>query len=89
MRTASFLLSLALLVAAGTLCYFSYGVREAIRYAHEIQEKAMTLTTTWKDAENLTHTVSTPRASGESADEHAARHKEGVDAMKALYPPVA
>lgn len=88
MRSASFLLSLALLLAAGTLSYFAYGVRDAIRYAHEIQERSMTLNTTWKDAENLTHTVSTPRASGESADEHAARHKEGVDALKALYPPV-
>lgn len=88
MRSASFLLSLALLVAAGTLCYFSYGVREAIRYSHEILEKAMTLNTSWKDAEHMTHTVSTPRASGESADEHAARHQEGVDALKNLFPPV-
>lgn len=45
--------------------------------------------TSWADADGLTHTVETPRLENEDADDWAARHKEGVDALKALYPPSA
>jgi hypothetical protein len=45
-----------------------------------------TATTTWTSG-TTTHTVSTPRGDSESATAWAARHKEGVDAMQALFPP--
>ena len=47
-------------------------------------------TASWKDADGITHTVSTPRnGPSEPIDEWAARHKANVDALKALFPPVA
>lgn len=45
--------------------------------------------TAWTDQEGLEHEVVTPKRDGETATEHAARHKEAVDALKALFPPVA
>lgn len=85
-------LSQSILVAAA-LCAaaFSYtGWREIadLNNSHIATEEVLsTLTTTWVDAENLTHTVTTHRQEGETADAFAARHKEEVDALKALYPP--
>lgn len=46
-----------------------------------------TLTASWRDASGVAHVVTTPRNDGESAEDHAKRHKESVDALKALYPP--
>jgi hypothetical protein len=47
-----------------------------------------TLTTEWNSAGPLHHKVETPRNPGESAADHAARHKVDVDALVALYPPI-
>jgi len=46
------------------------------------------LETSWKDERNARHTVSTPRAPGESVEDWAARHQEAVDALQMVYPPV-
>jgi hypothetical protein len=45
-----------------------------------------TATTTWTSG-TTTHTVATPRGDSETAAAWAARHKEAVDAMQALFPP--
>ena len=47
-----------------------------------------TLVSRWKDADNIEHIVTTPPNEGETAAQHAARHKESVDALKELFPPV-
>ena len=47
-----------------------------------------TLETTWQSAGGLSHKVTTTRQVGEGADGFAGRHKEEVDALKTLYPPV-
>lgn len=46
------------------------------------------LESTWKSEGPLTHTVKTPRQSGESLDSWQLRHKQNVDGLKALYPPI-
>lgn len=43
--------------------------------------------TSWRDANNLTHTVRTEREDGESDADFAARHRDAVEALKDLYPP--
>lgn len=48
---------------------------------------AQTARTEWTDTAGLKHTVETTRGSSETAAAWSARHKEGVDAMKALFPP--
>lgn len=54
-----------------------------------IEERtSMTLITTWRSG-GMTHTVNTPRDAGETAEQHASRHKEAVEALKAVYPPEA
>lgn len=45
--------------------------------------------TTWTDAENLTHTVTTHRDGTETMAEWADRHKAAVDALKAVFPPAS
>jgi len=52
------------------------------------QEHAMPsqLQTTWVDHNGLNHTVTTYRNTGENATDFAARHKQEVDALLALYP---
>ena len=47
-----------------------------------------TLRTTWKDSDGLEHTVETERNDGEPVSDFAQRHKDAVDALKALFPPV-
>lgn len=84
--------SFLFLLAACAASFFSYQGWDEVRSLAAIQQalaetSVNTLTTTWTDAENLTHTVSTPRDGTESAAEHAARHAESVAALKALYPP--
>jgi hypothetical protein len=46
-----------------------------------------TLSSTWKDARGVSHTVTTPQLADESPTAHAARHKAAVDALQALFPP--
>jgi hypothetical protein len=57
---------------------------------HELKKEnvRMQLSSSWKDASNITHTVTTNRGDGESDDVFYNRHKSGVDALKALFPPV-
>lgn len=45
------------------------------------------MVTTWRDADGLTHTVTTPRNDGESEAAWAARHQAAVKALQALFPP--
>lgn len=47
----------------------------------------MTLTSTWKDASNITHTVSTPREDGWTREKWIEEHKATVQALKAEFPP--
>lgn len=47
-----------------------------------------TMTTTWKDAQGVTHTVTTTRGEGETQSAFAQRHKDAVAALQAIYPPV-
>lgn len=46
-----------------------------------------TLTSSWKDKDNITHEVETERNPGESAEDHSGRHKTAVEALKDLFPP--
>jgi hypothetical protein len=46
----------------------------------------------WNDADGIEHKVDTPREKDSNGDwepvaEWAAKHKAGVDALKALFPP--
>jgi hypothetical protein len=50
------------------------------------ETQMQTTTTTWT-SDGMTHTVSTPRNDGETVTAWVARHKEAVDALKAIYPP--
>jgi len=84
--------ALALLAALGAwfaLRDFSHEVAAlAEQVSTSIREaRVMTMVSTWKDADGIEHVVNTPREDGQSADDQAAAHKEGVDALKALFPP--
>lgn len=49
-----------------------------------------TYSTTWQDADHMTHTVNTTIGEldpEETITECAARHKTAVDALKAIFPP--
>ena len=78
-----------LVVFCGMLGYTGYRVTRLEQTIERIfGDETMTLTTTWKSG-NMTHTVTTPREGDETAAAHSARHKEAVEALKALYPPEA
>lgn len=92
-RTAGELLPwiVAVVALAGTVWVGAglSGIRESVATLIE-QELVMPQQheTSWRSAGGLTHTVVTPRNPGEGSDAWAARHKEGVDALLALYPAV-
>jgi len=44
-----------------------------------------TVSSTWK-SEGITMTLNTPRKENEAAAAHMARHKEALDAAKAVFP---
>lgn len=46
-----------------------------------------TLESSWTGQGGLEHKVTTTRIDGESATDFANRHKEAVDALKAVFPP--
>lgn len=49
---------------------------------------ASTYETTWQSAGGLSRKVTTTRQPDETAEDFANRHKEEVDALKAVFPPV-
>ena len=63
--------------------------RVAVPFPHTInngQETEMqSVTTTWV-SDGATQSVTTPRRENEDATAWAARHKEAVDALQALFP---
>lgn len=46
-----------------------------------------TLTTTWKTANGVQHSVTTTQAAGETPTAFAARHRDIVTAAQLIYPP--
>jgi len=67
------------------------GTRQITNALEELVPQEPTPTvyaTTWTSAGPLTHTVTTPRAAGEPAVEHAARHAADVAALQTEFPPV-
>lgn len=46
-----------------------------------------TLTTTWKTANGVQHTVTTTQRAGETPTAFAARHRDLVTAAQLIYPP--
>lgn len=46
-----------------------------------------TWTTSTPSGGSMEHTVETERIDGEKTEDWAARHKDAVDALQALYPP--
>ena len=63
--------------------------REAVQIVREIRKEPTimaTITTTWKDANGIDHSVTTTKGPDESDESHALRHKAAVDAMLKLYP---
>lgn len=53
----------------------------------EIEAHMQSFKATWKDADGLEHCVTTPRNEGEELPLWADRHREAVDALKAVFPP--
>lgn len=90
-----FLWTIPTLLLTVILCYLVVGVRQSVERlivttAQEVQIVNPSYTASWKDAEGITHTVSTPRnGATEPVAEWAARHAENVAALKALFPPVS
>lgn len=67
-----------------------YRVETTAQEVLRIKEQIMqTMVTRWRDADGVEHSVSTPREPNESAEAQAARHKEAVKALQALFPPVS
>lgn len=67
------------------------GDAEVMRAAIEAAKRGarmQTITTTWQDADGVTHTVATTRLDGESVDAWIARHQALVAAAQAKYPPI-
>lgn len=54
---------------------------------HPEEDAMQVLETSWKDADNVTHTVKTPRNADETLDAWTARHQAAVAALQAIYPP--
>lgn len=88
-KAARWWLPTALLAVLGmqTMMVASLADLRSALQDHE-ERKMATLETTWTDATGLTHTVTTQQAEGETDAQHAARHHDAVEALKALYPPV-
>lgn len=56
---------------------------------HRLSTRSMTtLTSSWKDARGVTHSVSTTQAVGEPIETTLARHQAAVEAAQRAYPPV-
>ena len=88
-RVNNAILILILLCAAVTV-YLTHSTNRYVTQNLEAPEPHIvsTVTSSWTDAENIDHSVTTTRLDGESSDDFAARHKSDVDALKALFPPV-
>ena len=84
MRLAHWALAALLVVSAWMVYRVETTAQEVLRIKEQIMQ---TMVTRWRDAENVEHSVSTPRQPNESAEAQAARHDEAVKALKALYPP--
>lgn len=91
MRKATpILLVIVALLAGGTLWQTQrvHTAVTAIPAAPEAKEMGV-METSWKDKLGATHTVKTEQRVGETYDEWVARHKGAVDALQAVFPPVA
>lgn len=65
-----------------------YRVRDIQAKVEQIKELLMqSITTEWTTAKGVKHSVTTPRAEGESRAEWLARHNEAVAEAQAIFPP--
>lgn len=58
-----------------------------VHMGQEMIPMPQTLQYTYTGKDGGTHTVTTPRLDGESADDWVTRHQEAVAALQAVYPP--
>ncbi len=92
-------IGLAVVLCLGLLGYGAYCSAESMkgvdRIYEEVQRKKVetegmlmvTLTTTWKTANGVQHTVTTTQQAGETPTAFAARHRDLVTAAQLIYPP--
>lgn len=92
-------IGLAVVLCLGLLGYGAYCSAESMkgvdRIYEEVQRKKVeaegvlmaTLTTTWKTANGVQHSVTTTQQAGETPTAFAARHRDLVTAAQLIYPP--
>ncbi len=92
----------AFFCALGAFAYSSLGslvseVRDNRKFLIAISETLIeqrletamqSVTTTWTDAQGVTHSVTTVRQEGETDQQLAARHRAAVEALQQVFPPV-
>ena len=86
------LLAIAVLMSASlyTLTSLNGSIQTLLESHRIVQRMSPTYTTSWVttvDGASCRHVVNTYIEEGESASDCAARHKDAVDALQAIYPP--
>ena len=84
---AAILLALASAVLVRHLCFDAPLVSDPCPMEQIEEEGRKMVSSSWVDADNVTHTVTTSQQDGETWEEMLARHKDRVDAAKAIWPP--